>query len=61
MMSHDPKTDQVVNEKMVGPHDFIFVPTMEMEPHSIKNLSDKENVTLLCRIANVYEGNCNCI
>ena len=54
MLSHDPKTDQVVKEKMVGPHDFIFVPTME--PHSMKNLSDKENVTLLCCIANVWEG-----
>lgn len=59
MLSHDPKTDQIVKEQMVGPHDFIFVPTME--PHSMKNLSDKENVTLLCCIANVYEGHCNCI
>lgn len=53
MMSHDPETDRVVEEKTVRPHDFIFVPTME--PHSMKNLSAKEDVTLLCCIANVYE------
>jgi quercetin dioxygenase-like cupin family protein len=34
-------------------HDFIFIPTMEV--HSMKNVSDKENVTFLCCIANVYE------
>jgi hypothetical protein len=26
-----------------------------MEPHSIRNLSEKEEATFLCCIANVYE------
>ena len=50
---HDPKTDRIVEEKALGPNDFIFIPTMEV--HSMKNLSDKEKVTFLCCIANVYE------
>jgi len=50
---HDPKTDQIVEEKSLGPNDFIFIPTMEV--HSMKNLNDKEKVTFLCCIANVYE------
>ena len=53
-MSHDPKTDQVVEEKSVGANDFIFIPTME--PHSMRNLSDTEDATFLCCIANVFEG-----
>jgi quercetin dioxygenase-like cupin family protein len=51
--SYDAKTDQVVEERIMGPHDFVFIPTME--PHSMKNLSDKEDVTFLCCIANVFE------
>jgi mannose-6-phosphate isomerase-like protein (cupin superfamily) len=51
--SHDPKTDQVTEEKEVGPNDFVFVPTME--PHSLNNLSSSEKCTFLCCIANVYE------
>jgi len=50
---HDPTTDAVVEEKLVGPNDLIYLPTME--PHSMKNLSDKEPATFLCCIANVYE------
>ena len=50
---HDPKTDAVVEEKLVGPNDLIYLPSME--PHSMKNLSDKEPATFLCCIANVYE------
>jgi len=50
---HDPKTDRIIEEKALGPNDFIFIPTMEV--HSMKNVSDKENVTFLCCIANVYE------
>jgi quercetin dioxygenase-like cupin family protein len=52
-MKHDPKTDQVVEEKVLGPGDFIFIPTMEV--HSMKNVSDQEPITFLCCIANVYE------
>lgn len=52
--AYDQKTDQTVEEKIIGPNDFVFIPTME--PHSMKNLSDTESVTFLCCIANVYEG-----
>ena len=53
IFKHDSKTDRVVEEKALGPNDFVFIPTME--PHSMKNISDKEKVTFLCCIANVYE------
>jgi quercetin dioxygenase-like cupin family protein len=53
VMSHDRKTDEVVEEKVMGPHDLVYIPTME--PHSMKNLSDADNATFLCCIANVYE------
>ncbi len=51
--SYNSETDERVEEKEVGPHGFIFVPTME--PHSIRNLSETEEATFLCCIANVYE------
>jgi quercetin dioxygenase-like cupin family protein len=51
--SHDLKTDEKVQEKITGPGDFVFIPSME--PHSMRNLSDTENATFLCCIANVYE------
>ena len=51
--SHDPKTDERLEEKILGPNDFVFVPSME--PHSMRNLSDNEDVTFLCCIANIYE------
>ena len=50
---HDPHTDEVIEEKILGPNDFIFIPTMEV--HSMKNVSNQEKVTFLCCIANVYE------
>ena len=53
VVSHDAKTDEKIEEKRMGPHDFVYVPSME--PHSISNLSDTENATFLCCIANVYE------
>jgi quercetin dioxygenase-like cupin family protein len=51
---YDPNTDKVVDEKILAPNDFIFIPTMEV--HSMRNESDKEPVTFLCCIANVFEG-----
>ena len=51
--SYNIETDEKVEEKIMGPNDVVFIPTME--PHSFKNLSDTENVTFLCCIANVYE------
>ncbi len=53
VVSHDAKTDEKIEEKTMGPHDFVYVPSME--PHSISNLSETENATFLCCIANVYE------
>ena len=53
VFSHDPTTDKVIEERTMGANDFVFVPTME--PHSMRNLSDTEDVTFLCCIANVYE------
>jgi mannose-6-phosphate isomerase-like protein (cupin superfamily) len=51
--SYNPETDEKVEEKIIGPNDLVYVPSME--PHSMRNLSDAENVTFLCCIANVYE------
>ncbi len=53
VMSYDLKTDKKVEEKIMGPDDFVFIPSME--PHSMRNISDREKVTFLCCIANVYE------
>jgi len=51
--SHDPETDEPLETKQMGPHDFVFIPTME--PHSMVNLSETETSTFLCCIANVFE------
>jgi quercetin dioxygenase-like cupin family protein len=51
--SYDSETDQLVEEKVMGPTDFVFVPSME--PHSMKNLSDTESAHFSCCIANVYQ------
>lgn len=51
---HDPDTDEIVEEKVLGANDFIFIPTMEV--HSMRNESEREPATFLCCIANVYEG-----
>jgi quercetin dioxygenase-like cupin family protein len=51
--SYDGETDTPIREETAGPHDVIFVPTLE--PHSMKNTSDTEEGTFLCCIANVYE------
>ena len=53
VVSHDAKTDEKIEEKVMGPNDFVYVPSME--PHSISNLSETENATFLCCIGNVYE------
>ncbi|MCF8144923.1 MAG: cupin domain-containing protein [Deltaproteobacteria bacterium] len=51
--SYDRETDEQTSERTVGPHDIIFVPSME--PHGMKNASGTEEATFLCCIANVYE------
>jgi quercetin dioxygenase-like cupin family protein len=50
---HDPKNDGIAESKILGPNDFIFIPTMEI--HSMRNVSAKEPVDFLCCIANVYD------
>ncbi len=52
--SHHSKADERLEEKILGRNDFVFVPSME--PHSMRNLSDNEDVTFLCCIANIYEN-----
>ncbi len=52
VVSHRLEDDAPVEEKVMGPNDFVFVPSME--PHSMRNLSDTEKATFLCCIANVY-------
>ncbi|MBN2437886.1 MAG: cupin domain-containing protein [Deltaproteobacteria bacterium] len=51
--SYDIKTNEPAETKQMGPHDLVFVPTME--PHSMVNLSETETSTFLCCIANVFE------
>jgi len=50
---HDAKTDGTVAEKVLGAGDYVFIPSMEV--HSMRNESNREPVTFLCCIANVYE------
>jgi len=54
VLSHHSETNEKVEEKTMGPGDFVFVPPLE--PHSMRNLSDTEEAVFLCCIANVYEG-----
>ncbi len=51
--AHDPESDAVTAERQVGAGEVVFLASME--PHSMANLSDNEDVTFLCCIANVYE------
>ena len=51
--SYNPETDEPVETQKVGPHDVVFVPTMEV--HSMANPSETEACTFLCCIANVFE------
>ncbi len=53
VVAHDPKTDEKVEERIMGPGDFVFVPSLD--PHSMRNLSETEAATFPCCIANVYE------
>ena len=53
VISHDFSTDGKVEERTMGPGDFVFVPSKEA--HSMRNLSETEEATFLCCIANVYE------
>ncbi|MBW6485012.1 MAG: cupin domain-containing protein [Syntrophobacterales bacterium] len=52
VVSYD-ENDKATGEKVLGPHDFVYLPTLE--PHSMKNASDTEECTFLCSIANIRE------
>ena len=49
----DMETEEIVQKKVTGPGDFIYVPSTE--PHGMRNLSETEPATFLCCICNVYE------
>lgn len=55
-LQFDPATERIVQRKVTGPGDFIYIPSLE--PHGMKNVGDTP-VAFLCCIANVYEeGRC---
>jgi quercetin dioxygenase-like cupin family protein len=43
-----PETDEIVNRRVCGPGDMVYVPGME--PHGMRNISDTEPGTFLCCI-----------
>jgi quercetin dioxygenase-like cupin family protein len=49
----DPENDELLEKKVCGPGDSIYIPSME--PHGMRNVSGTEPATFLCAIANVYE------
>jgi quercetin dioxygenase-like cupin family protein len=51
--SFDPASDELVEKKVCGPGSSIYIPSME--PHGMKNLSDRQVGRFLCCIANVYQ------
>lgn len=53
VVAYDSKTDEKVEERIMEPGDFVFVSSLD--PHSMCNLSETEDATFLCCIANVYE------
>lgn len=50
--SFDPETDEMKTKKTCGPGSSIYVPSME--PHGMRNVSDKPG-HFLCCICNVYD------
>ena len=48
----DMETEEIVEKRITGPGDYIYVPGME--PHGMRNIGD-EPATFLCCIANVYD------
>ena len=50
---YNADTDEVVQKKICGPGDAIYIPSLE--PHGMKNLSTTEPATFLCCICNVYD------
>jgi quercetin dioxygenase-like cupin family protein len=54
--AHDAQSDAIIDRKQVRPSDFVFVPSME--PHSMRNPSSTDSVTLLCCIGNASGDRC---
>jgi len=50
----DPETDELIDSCLCNPGDSLYVASMD--PHGMKNISDKEPGTFLCCICNVYNG-----
>ncbi len=50
----DVDTNELIEKRICGPGDSIYIPTME--PHGMKNMSDTEEGTFLCCICNVYDN-----
>ena len=48
----DPETGDIIEKKITGPGDFVYVPSMEV--HGMKNIGD-DPLVFLCCIANIYE------
>jgi len=53
-LSFDGETNELIEKRICGPGDSIYIPSME--PHGMRNLSDTEEATFLCCIGNVYEN-----
>lgn len=51
--SYDPETDKVVANRICGPGDYIFSPSME--PHGLRNTSKTDAATFLCCICSLYD------
>jgi quercetin dioxygenase-like cupin family protein len=50
--SYDLETDELVEKRVCGPGDAIYLGSME--PHGMKNLSDTEPATFICCVCSVY-------
>jgi len=44
----DPDTDEIINRRICGPGDMVYVPGME--PHGMRNMSDTREGRFLCCI-----------
>ena len=49
----DPKTDEILNKKLSGPGDMVYVPSMA--PHGMRNTSAVESGQFLCCICTLAE------
>jgi len=47
-LEFSPETDEIVNKRVCGPGDMVYIPSME--PHGMRNVSDTEEGQFLCCI-----------